>query len=516
MVMISTLRTSRLLAVGRHSLLRPKFPALTAQRNFMGVNLPVLGGVGGSHVTKYHIVKPGKENVEYDDFLIALPERDHLASMTKETPLFIRYLKVLTEKEGRAEDFDAFYERAKNGLTVESDVFISTDELTALMWKNGYSEEERTAIQSTFPSDYKFHFPEVSVLFSLPEEDTYKFCMRTRMEQSHIGELDWSKVQRKGYIRDHWIIFGTGLMIFKYFPFYGYYFGIKVFGTSMWCWTMWMLFNRWIARVSRRNEFMANQKTAADVMEGEDAIVAAMQRFSNDAKCVDDLKDFKTETEGKISEYKEAVVMKMKQELTERAQKQLQSIASFEASMGSALQELVVREAAASFRDAFPNDTGMQSSAFDSAVNALRGDSASGQDPVSKHFNSAFAGLADGHGPLAERVKAAQAQKEGEFQQSFMVTKAEAEAVAALSQQGGGSNFDPANLSGDQLKELEGLYTSINNKVGFAVPDLKLEAIDESKDAGAAGYVASVNAQLESATAALKAARLKAFTQSFA
>jgi len=475
----------------------------------------VLGGSGGAHVTKYHIVRPFKENVEYDDFLIALPERDHLASMTKETPLFIRYLKVLTEKEGRTGDFDAFYERAKNGLTVESDVFISTDELTALMWKNGYSEEERTAIQSTFPSDYKFHYPEVSVLFSLPEEDTYKFCMRTRMEQSHIGELDWSKVQRKGYIRDHWIIFGTGIMIFKYFPFYGYYFGIKVFGTSMWCWTMWMLFNRWIARVSRRNEFMANQKTAADVMEGEDAIVAAMERFSNDAKCVDDLKDFKAEAESKISEYKQAVVMKMKEDLTERAQKQLQQIASFEASMGAALQDLVVKEAAASFRESFPNDSGMQSAAFDSAVSSLGGDGA-GADPVAKHFTEAFAGLAAGHGALAERVQAAQLQKEGEFQQSFMVSKAEVEAVSALAQQGGGADFDPSNLSADQLTELEGLYSSINNKVGFAVPDLKLQAIADSNDSAAAGYIASVNSQLESAAASLKAARLKAFTQSFA
>jgi len=156
----------------------------------MGINLPVMGGVGGAHVTKYHIVRPGKENVEYDDFLIALPERDHLASMTKETPLFVRYLKVLTEKEGRQEDFDAFYERAKNGLTVESDVFISTDELTALMWKNGYSEEERTAIQSTFPSDYKFHYPEVSVLFSL----------QRRTHTSSACALAWNRAILESWI----------------------------------------------------------------------------------------------------------------------------------------------------------------------------------------------------------------------------------------------------------------------------------------------------------------------------
>merc|ERR1712176_550239 len=213
-----------------------------------------------------------------------------------------------------------FVERAKSGLVVESDVFISTDELLALMWKNGYSDQERNAVQFTFPADYKFHYPELAVMFDLVEDDTYKFCMRTRMEQSHIGELDLEKVKRKGFIRDHWVIFGTGLIIFKYFPFFNYYFGIKVFGTSMWCYTMWALLNRMISRITRRNEYMAAQKTAQDVMGGEDSIIESMRRFANDAKC---------------TEY-----------LSERATKQLQSIAVFEASMGAAMQELVVREAA--------------------------------------------------------------------------------------------------------------------------------------------------------------------------
>lgn len=107
--------------------------------------------------------------------------------------------------------------------------------------------------------------------------------------------------------------------------------------------------------------------------------------------------------------------------------------------------------------------------AFDSAVSALRGDASSSEDPVSKHFTDAFAGLAEGHGPRAERVQAAQAQKEGEFQQSFMVTQAEVEKVASLASAGGGADFDPSNLSEDQLKELEGLYTSIKNNVTPAI-----------------------------------------------
>merc|ERR1719238_1709789 len=127
--------------------------------------------VGGVHITKYSIVKPGKEGVEYDDFLIALPERDHLASFTKEVPLFVRYLKVVTDQEGRADAFKAFFERSKSGLVVESDVFITTEELLALMWKNGYSDQERNAIQFTFPADYKFHYPELSAMFNIAEED---------------------------------------------------------------------------------------------------------------------------------------------------------------------------------------------------------------------------------------------------------------------------------------------------------------------------------------------------------
>merc|ERR1719327_222271 len=223
--------------------------AALGSRSFFNVATPgSIAGPGGVAVTKYNIVKPAKDGVTWDDFLIALPEKDELAKFSKEVPLFIRYLKVVTDKEGRAQDFTDFVARAKSGLTVESDVFITTEELLAVMWKNGYSEQERNAVQFTFPSDYKFHYPELSVLFDIAEEDTYKFCMRTRIESSHIGELDHDKVKRKGVLRDHWLIFGTGIFIFKYFPFFNYYFGVKVFGTAMWCWTVGAGLGRFVSK----------------------------------------------------------------------------------------------------------------------------------------------------------------------------------------------------------------------------------------------------------------------------
>jgi len=489
--------------------------------------LPVLQGPGGAHITKYHIVKPGKDNVEYDDFLIALPERDHLANFTKEVPLFLRYLKVVTDQEGRPEAFNAFLERAKTGLVVESDVYISTEELLALMWKNGYSEQERNAVQFTFPADYKFHYPELSVMFDIQEEDTYKFCMRTRMESSHIGELDHSKVKRQGLIRDHWLIFGTGLFIFKSFPFFNYYFGIKVFGTSMWCYTMWSVLNRFVAKTCRRNEYMAAQKTAQDVMDGEDAIVNSMRRFANDAKCVEYLKTFKEDSESKIGDYRKALVMKMKDDLTERAAKQLQAIATFEASMGSAMQELVVREAAASFKDKFPKDKAMQDKAFLAAVKGIGGSTVDpSEDPVSSHFADAFKSLqgvdlatakGNANGTLAERVAFAQQAKEAEFKQTFMVTAAEAEEVRSLASKAkSGNDYDFSKMPADAMARLESLYTSINAKVGYSLPDsLGSKPIAATSDSTANTYVDKVNAQLDSAMASLRNARLKAFVQAF-
>ena len=32
----------------------------------------------------------------------------------------------------------------------------------------------------------RFHYPELAVLFDITEEDTYKFCMRTRMDSSKL------------------------------------------------------------------------------------------------------------------------------------------------------------------------------------------------------------------------------------------------------------------------------------------------------------------------------------------
>ena len=58
--------------------------AAGTRRTFFAVSTPEGSSAGGVAVTKYKIVKPGREGSTWDDFLIALPDKDQLAKTTKE------------------------------------------------------------------------------------------------------------------------------------------------------------------------------------------------------------------------------------------------------------------------------------------------------------------------------------------------------------------------------------------------------------------------------------------------
>ncbi len=118
-------------------------------------------------------------------------------------------------------------------------------------------------------------------------------------------------------------------------------------------------------------------------------------------------------------------------------------IVAFEASTGAALQELVVREAVSSFREAFPQSDAMQADALASTlaslpgrspadstrmpmVDKMFGHSSAIDDPVLAHFSSQLNSLEgvdlaqltpNENGSLPERVAFANQQKEKEFQE---------------------------------------------------------------------------------------------------
>jgi hypothetical protein len=493
-----------------------------------GVKIPEMSTPGGIFATKYVITKPYNESTTWDDFLIALPEQQDLAKMTKEVPLFVRYLKLVTDKEGRQDAFKEFFTRCKDGLSVENDVFLSVDEILSVMWKNGYSEQERNAIQFTFPSDYKFHVPELAVLFDLGEEDVYKFCMRTRMEKSHIGELDWEKVKPRGFLRDHWLVYAGGFYLFKNFPFFNYVFFCKFFGFGVWFWSCWLLFSRYTHRLYRRTDYMLQQKTAQEVMEGEDKIVENMKKFASDGDCLTQLQGFKGEAQASFSAYRSALLQTMQSEMTKRVQSQLTSIARFEQQMSNELQETIVRETANAFKDTFPGDAKMQADVIDSACKQLAKPGEAAADPLKAFFTNAFAEVAKADldntkgnpkGNIVERVAAARQAREAAFQGAFMVSASEAAEVKALGAKAlTGDSLDLTKLDAKSLEKLEGLFVSINNRVGYKFPSEKelVAAIKPTGDAASDEFVEYANNQVSLALAKFQAARLGAFVRAFA
>merc|ERR1712087_671010 len=120
-------------------------------------------------------------------------------------------------------------------------------------------------------------------------------------------------------------------------------------------------------------------------------------------------------------------------------------------------------------------------------------------------------------GTLAERVAFAQQVKEKEFQQTFMVTAAEAAEVKRIgSEAKSGSEYNFSKLSAASAQKLDTLYAGVNAKVGYALPDFGTTELKKTSDTSTHSYIDQVNSQLAAAAAQLREARLKAFVQAFA
>jgi hypothetical protein len=127
------------------------------------------------------------------------------------------------------------------------------------------------------------------------------------------------------------------------------------------------------------------------------------------------------------------------------------------------LQDSLVKEIAADFKNKFGSDKGMQGAAFESAVESLSG-KPSANDPLVNHFTSSLGGVdfsgktkGKADGSVSERLAFLQETQEKEFVSSFYVTDAEAAEVKAA--------------GGDEGK-LTKLMGQIYGKIGFHVPDM--------------------------------------------
>merc|ERR1712004_77332 len=159
-------------------------------------------------------------------------------------------------------------------------------------------------------------------------------------------------------------------------------------------------------------------------------------------------------------------------------------------------------------------------------LKGLSGDTVTAaDDPVTGHFMGAFASVqgvdlskvkGNPKGSLAERVAFAQQANDAEFKDTFMVSAAGAAEVKSIASKAKSADgYDFSKLSADAAARLDALYTSINAKVGYHVPDLSLHQIPLTADKEANEYVAHVNTQMSAFERQIKNARLTAFVAAF-
>ena len=275
---------------------------------------------------------------------------------------------------------------------------------------------------------------------------------------------------------------------------------------------------------------MQLQKTADEVMVGEDGIVTNMRKFANDSNAVEYLKQFKPETQATFTDFRAAVLASQKEQVTERINAQLQAISRMEASAAGNMQELLVSETANGFKEAFSQSAKLQEAALEAALNSIKGGAAADKatDPVLKHFGDAIQAVekADwskvkpsGTGSIVERIAMVRRQAEQEFKKMFYVSKAEAAEVREISKlaKSADGKFDWTKLDAPKAARIDELYTSVNNRVGFVVPSEStiLGLGLQETVAGAEQFVDATKARLDAVATKIRHERLSAFAQGF-
>lgn len=484
--------------------------------------------------TKYRISKPLVEGTTYDDIYLADPLKSDLVKFTKETPLFLRFLKLVCDLEKRTQAFVQFAKRCEDGLLVEKDAYITKAELVKCIWENGYTEAEINAFEIAFPSTYEFHYPELSVLFDLSEEDCYRYCMRQRAANPEtLIQVLYKKPAH--LLSSYGLLFvavwnglsnqvlSNAWFYTKTFPFGAVFFMLAAY------------FRREIRAFITRPTAEAAEYSLETKNKYGDILYSQMKKYANDARCLEFLSSFKADVQKQLANYRLALICYHHDRLVSALSQKLVSIQQHEKIMQDSLQAVIVSQVLNAFNLSFTSSLVLEEKAFDAALQNIAADqSAEGalSDPVGEHFTASLQQLrdvdflipmeeAEKRGPVVARVVQIFKEKEKEFLDSFTVKNEEAEKIKAIgSRCHGPSGYEFNQLSSADMASLENLYTDINQRMGFDVPhENQLEGCLEDlidTDDKSKSYVDSVLNQLSQTSGSIRSARLTAFVSAFA
>ncbi|CDJ65282.1 LOW QUALITY PROTEIN: hypothetical protein, conserved [Eimeria necatrix] len=442
--------------------------------------------------TKYRITKPWTTDTQFDDILLSEPSRESLAKFTKEAPPFLRFLKLVTDVENRPQAFIEYALRCRDGLVVEKDVYITKAELMKCIWENGYSENEMNAFEFAFPADYKFHYPELAVLFDLPEEECYKYCMRQRAKTpEELVEVKYEKP--KNLLSSYGLCFLGVWYGFSNQVLSNAWFYSKTFPFGAVFYMLASYFYRNIREYLWKEDKALIQGAKERKDAGEELVHRQLKKYANDARCVEYLSSFKEEVQQQLQEYHEALLEQMRENMVKKMNSKLLSIQQAEQAIQGSLHEVIVNELVDSFHKKVETDAKMQDAALKAAIEAISGESPS-VDPVGAHFRASLKELqsadAEGSKPaqsgsVRERVSAIFRRREQEFLEMFTVSPEEADEVKRITGKcKSGNGYDFSKLSKEEADRLDNLQQIIFDRVGYTTVtenDIKpLTAVGES------------------------------------
>ncbi|VWU51721.1 vacuolar membrane protein-related, putative, partial [Hepatocystis sp. ex Piliocolobus tephrosceles] len=424
--------------------------------------------------TKYRISLPMLDNVKYEDLYLSSPNRNDLYVINKKIPIFLRYLKLITSLENRNHMFIEFVKRCENGLKVEKDVYLTKAELLELMFINGYFKKEMNALDLAFNNNYKFHYPEISVLFELNEEDVYKFCLKKRSENPEkLFHLKFFK--EKNILSSYGLIFvflyfglnnvvlSNAWFLSKTIPFFSVFYMLA----SHFYKDIWNYINKEKNLMIEQN--IQNKENAEDIIYNQ------LKLFSKDTKCSSNLKYFKEYCNVLMENYKSAYIHEQKKKIIENLEKKLLEIYNVESSYKKSLQNIVIEEIIKRTYDNIKNDTNFYNSILNDSINNIK--HISQNDTLINHIKTELGHIKnlDTKNPIVKNILNQYEFKQKEYLNQYMVNKDEANKIKNIITK---CNLDLKKLNTNDYNELIRLYHSINNRFGFYVDDKQISTID--------------------------------------
>lgn len=464
--------------------------------------------------TKYRITKPWSSDSTYDDIFLAEPSREDLYAFSKEMPVFLRFLKLLTESQHRYTAFVEFAKRCENGLVVEKDAYVTKCEILDCMWRNGYTEEEMDAVKLAFPDDYRFHYPELAVMFDLDEKDCYMYCIKMRASKPEdLVELKLKKPNN--LISSYGLIFlgcwfglsnavlGNAWFFAKTLPFGAVFYMLAAYLQKTIKEMAWKEENALIDKVKQEKDYC------------EDAIYGQLTHYMDTSKCANYVDNFRDEVAHRMKEYRRALLLHMKNEAARKMNEKLHSIMLQENTMARSVQKTMVDELMNAFKEAFVNNSKMQDAVITSAIADISGEPSTMVDPVYTFFTDGLASFQNNTtSEIVTRCKKMFEKREQEFLDAFTVGPAEAAEVSALAKHcHDGDSMDISRLTEEQLTRAQELFDIFNNRLGYYVPNVA-SAVNAMTAEGES-YINEVNEEVHRCAQEVVHSRLGAFLRAF-